>query len=82
VARIDVVPTDQLPKLTPIKVWIPPPIIEDRIIINMIKCQNDLWISIGQESKSHLLRKLCQLKLGMGYLQLFIPNGSKGRDTG
>ncbi|KAL7725518.1 hypothetical protein ACLKA6_010088 [Drosophila palustris] len=98
-AKIDVVPTDQVPERTIIKVWIPPPIMEDRTILDMIKRQNEdcvtedwtikrglardkgngkeLWISIGPESKSHLLRKQGQLKMGMGSLKVFIPGGKE-----
>ncbi|KAM8708428.1 hypothetical protein ACLKA7_015406 [Drosophila subpalustris] len=88
-----------IPERTIIKVWIPPPIMEDRTILDMIKRQNEdcvtedwtikrglardkgngkeLWISVGQESKSHLLRKQGQLKIGMGSLKAFIPGGKE-----
>ncbi|KAL7729486.1 hypothetical protein ACLKA6_009042 [Drosophila palustris] len=39
-AKIDVVPTDQVPERTIIKVWIPPPNMEVRTILDMIKRQN------------------------------------------
>ncbi|KAL7726003.1 hypothetical protein ACLKA6_005751 [Drosophila palustris] len=37
----------------------------------------EFWISIGPESKSHLLRKQGQLKMGMGSLKAFIPGGKE-----
>ncbi|KAH8272475.1 hypothetical protein KR044_007730, partial [Drosophila immigrans] len=39
-AKIDVVPVDQIPERTIIKVWIPPSIREDRTTLILIKSQN------------------------------------------
>lgn len=38
--KVDIVPMDQIPYQTTVKVWIPPPVIEDEAILTLMKRQN------------------------------------------
>ncbi|XP_064539526.1 uncharacterized protein LOC135429200 [Drosophila montana] len=99
-AKIDVVARSELPMRTTIKVWVPPPVLVNQLVLDMIKRQNldcdtddwtiirgqarddgngtDLWLSIGLVSKSQLLKKRCQLKLGMGCLRAILCSNDAG----
>ncbi|XP_037827564.1 uncharacterized protein LOC119615628, partial [Lucilia sericata] len=39
-AKIEIVPLDQVPFRTTVRVWVPPPILEDKSILTLIKRQN------------------------------------------
>lgn len=38
--KVDVVPIDQIPSWTTVRVWVPPPILEDEAILTLVKRQN------------------------------------------
>ena len=77
-AKIEIVPLDQVPFQTTVRVWVPLPILEDEAILTLIKRQNkELVQKIGRFNEDALgtreMVKISGLKLVQSHSVFYVP---------
>ncbi|XP_036347572.1 uncharacterized protein LOC118756950 [Rhagoletis pomonella] len=74
-ARLEVVPLSEVPSRTTVRVWIPPPLVEDETSLALIKCQNvdvipDDWTIVRGRARDKGNGKDLWIKIGPQSLQI------------